>query len=119
MKKRYNFKSFSSIKSFSSAYELVDAWFPGFFEEGYEKDNDLVDYIKGFDAYETIAYYLVDNDYVMTADSITGDIFGALTPMTDFYKNIKALYIEDRDVVQIAPSDAGCVWDENGNEVRA
>ena len=85
-----NLSAFKTIKYFSSAYDLIaeadPAMFPCF-------NQDLEDFIRGFDAFEAISYFLVDGEYVLTADSITGDIAGnELHTVLDFLWEIIELY---------------------------
>ena len=83
-----------TIKHFSSAYELLaeadPAMFPCF-------NQDLEDFIRGFDAFEAISYFLVDREYVLTADSITGDTTGnEPTTVLDFLWEIIELYQDQK-----------------------
>ena len=88
-------KNINNLKQFSSAYDLIEAWFPGFLDD-YEKDKDFVSYVKGFDAFESMAYFLVNNDYVITADDITGAACGSMIPVSQLFREIKAAYQEER-----------------------
>ena len=88
-------RKIESIKMFSSAFDVIEEYFPGFFGE-YEKDSELITYVKHFGDFESVSYFLINGSYVATADKMTGDVFGDLVPVGDFFKSIKAAYQAER-----------------------
>lgn len=77
-----------TIRHYDSAYELLQ-------DEGALDyvEPDLLEYLKTFDAFEGISYYLIDSKTVLFCDSLPGEIVSDC-PLEEFLMQISQYYYE-------------------------
>lgn len=78
---------FSEIKTLCK----YDSAFPVF--QDYAPDllklisDDARDTLNSFDDYESIIIFVINDDYIITADSVTGDVTGPAVTIKEFFFN--------------------------------
>ena len=80
-----------SISAYSSASELIEE--NGFLPDQLSADEDFCGFLRSFDDYEAIAYFLVNDDTVLCADSISSDLFSVCS-VDEFINGIVEQYKE-------------------------
>ena len=80
-----------SVSYYSSAFDLLEAEtvLP-------EMDEDFCGFLRSFDDYEAFAYFCINNETVIVADSINGDIISA-EKLSDFLPHIREYYEESAE----------------------
>lgn len=54
-------------------------------------DDDFLDFLRGFDAFESYAYFCVNSEIVIITDDVTGDVL-YFCSLDDFLRTIKKHY---------------------------
>ena len=81
-----------TISAYSSASELIEDY--DLLPAALSANEDFCDYLQSFDDYEAVAYFCINGDTVLCADSVNGDLFSVCSA-DEFIKGIVEQYEND------------------------
>ena len=75
-------KNIKNIVKYDSAYAVIEDCCPDLLNL---LSDDARDTLRGFDDYEAVCHYVINDDFVITADSINGDTTGRTVTVKQFF----------------------------------
>lgn len=75
------FYQIRNIATYNSTYDVIDAYFPDVVGE---MDREHLDVLRNFDDFESHAFCVINDGYVMVYDSISGDVYGRFDSLESF-----------------------------------
>ena len=88
-------KNIKSICNYSSSYDLIRDYYGRdvFYDAALTDEQE--EYLQYVDDYESVTFYVINDDTVLICDSISGDVIGDPVCLEEFKQNMFELAMEE------------------------